>query len=621
MVTGLSQEEAPPLPAEPAPPRRRRRRRLTIWIVVAVLLVIAALAAWIGVRGFLARQELNAALPAAHSIQHAIVAGDLASARSSAVTLEKHASSAAALTSDPVWRAVEIVPWVGPNLTAVRTAAGATEQVASRVIQPLVGVAASADPRSLAVTGGRVDLAPLIAAQPVVAKAQAAFHGAEKELATVDASAIIQPVGSAVERLRTLFAEATPAVDAVGNGAKLLPAMLGAGGAREYLLVAQNPAELRATGGLIGSVALIRADHGAISLVAQQAGTSIGPWTEPVASIPEGPTGLYGPLIGRYLQDVNFTPDFPLAASTASRMWTLKNGGTVDGVITMDPVVLAAVLHATGPIALPSGDTLTSANAVHLLLSEVYQRYVDPHQQDAFFASAAAAVFQRVAAGGIDGSALVSALAAAGSSHRLLIWSAHPEEQAVLASTTLAGGLPISTASTAGIGVYFNDATGSKMDYYLHTSVAAGAAVCRADGKPTTRIAVTLANRAPADAATSLPAFVTGGGLSGVAPGLIQTRVVVYGPSGGLVAGTTKGSAVDSTVSGTDQGRPVAVLTVTLAPGEQKTVEVDFLGVKQTGTQVAVTTTPTLSGTGSTPDVGTESTIGSIAVDCAGGVK
>ncbi|MFJ3489412.1 DUF4012 domain-containing protein [Leifsonia aquatica] len=618
MVTGLSEEEAPPLPAEPPPPARRRRPRVVTWIVAAVLLVIVGVAAWIGIRGFLARQELDAALPAARSIQHAVVAGDLAGARSAATTLEKRASSAASLTDDPIWRTVELVPWVGPNLVAVRTAAAATDTVASHVIQPLVGVAASADPRALAVTHGRVDLAPLIAAQPVVATAQAAFHGAEKTMTAVDASATIPPVRSAVERLRTLFAEATPAVDAVGNGAKLLPAMLGANGPRSYLLVAQNPAELRATGGLIGSVALIQADRGAISLTAQQAGTSIGPWDEPVASIPEGPTGLYGPLVGRFIQDVNFTPDFPLAASTASRMWTLKNGGTVDGVITMDPVVLAAVLRATGPVALPSGDTLTSANAVHLLLSEVYQRYVDPRQQDAFFASAAAAVFQRVAAGGIDGSALVSSLAAAGSSHRLLIWSAHPEEQAVLASTSLAGGLPTSTPSTAGVGVYFNDATGSKMDYYLDTSIAAGAAVCRADGKPTTQVAVTLANRAPADAATSLPAYVTGGGMSGVAPGLIQTRVAVYGPSGGLLAGTAN---ADATVTGTDRGRPVAVLTVTLAPGEQKTVQVDFLGVKQTGTGVAVTTTPTLPGNGTTPDVGTESAIGSIAVDCASSVK
>ncbi|UAJ80431.1 DUF4012 domain-containing protein [Leifsonia sp. ZF2019] len=621
MAIGLSQEEAPPVAAEPDPPMRRRRHPLATGIAVALVLVVAGLVGWIALRGYLARQELYAALPAAHGIQSAIVSGDLGSARSSADELQKRAASAASLTGDPIWRAAEIVPWVGPNLAAVRTAAAATEQVSSRVIQPLVRVAATADPRTLALKDGRVDLAPLVAAQPVVARAQAAFHAAAKTLDTVDTSATIHPVGSAVDRLRELFAEATPAVDAVGNSARLLPAMLGADGARNYLLVAQNPAELRATGGLIGSVALIRADHGAISLVAQQAGTSIGPWTEPVAAIPDGPTGLFGQLIGTFIQDVNLTPDFPLAASTASRMWTSTNGGTVDGVITMDPVVLAALLRATGPVAVPSGETLTSDNAVSLLLSEVYRRYPDPAQQDAFFAAAAAAVFQRVAQGGTDGSALVSALAAAASSRRILIWSAHPAEQSILATTSLAGELPVSTGTTAGVGVYFNDSTGAKMDYYLDTSVAAGGAICRADGRPTTRVAVTLTNRAPADAATTLPDYVTGGGRFGIPPGSIQTRVAVYGPSGGLLAAITSGGETKSAISGTDRGRPVSVFTVTLAPGEQRTVDVDFLGMEQTGTGVSVTTTPTLPGTGATPDVGAESAVGSIAVDCASVVK
>lgn len=625
MAIGLSRqdeaEQAPPDPAGPPARARRKRRPLATGIAVALVLVVAGLVGWIALRGYLARQELYAALPAAHGIQSAIVSGDLDSARASADELENRASSAAALTSDPVWRAAEILPWAGPNLAAVRTAAAATERVASQVIQPLVEVAGSADPRTLAVTDGRVDLAPLVAAQPTVAAAQAAFHSARSQLATVDTSATIRPVGSAVDRLRTLFAEATPAVDAVGNSAKLLPAMLGADGPRSYLLVAQNPAELRATGGLIGSVALIRADHGSVSLVAQQAGTSIGPWTESVASIPDGPSGLYGQLIGKFIQDANLTPDFPLAAATASRMWTLTNGGSVDGVVTMDPVVLAALLRATGPVTVATGETLNADNAVPLLLSEVYRRYPDPAQQDAFFAGAAAAVFQRVAQGGVDGSALVSSLAAAGSAHRLLIWSAHPDEQKVLAATTLAGGLPVSTATTAGVGVYFNDSTGAKMDYYLATSVAAGGAICRADGKPTTRVSVTLANRAPADAATSLPDYVTGGGRFGIPPGSIQTRVAVYGPSGGLLAATTSEGAAKSTVSGTDRGRPVSVFTVTLAPGEQRTVDVDFLGLRQTGTGVSVTTTPTLPGDGTTPDVGTESAVGSIAVDCSTVVK
>ena len=46
----------------------------------------------------------------------------------------------------------------------------------------------------------------------------------------------------------------------------LLPAMLGEDGQRRYLLAFQNNAEPRATGGLVGNVSLLKADHGQLSI-------------------------------------------------------------------------------------------------------------------------------------------------------------------------------------------------------------------------------------------------------------------------------------------------------------------------------------------------------------------
>jgi hypothetical protein len=466
-----------------------------------------------------------------------------------------------------------------------------------------------------------MDLAPIVAAQPAVAKAQTAYTEARTSVASIDTAALLSPVADGIQRLHDVLDKATPEVDALGNAVKLLPGMLGADGPRDYLLAAQNPAELRSTGGLIGAVALVHADRGAVTLVQQEAGTSIGPWKTDVAEIPLNTQGLYGPLVGRYLQDANLTPDFPLAAVTAAKMWTTTHGGTVDGVVAVDPVVLSGVLKATGPVTLETGDRLTSANAVKLLLSDVYERYEQPAQQDAFFASAASAVFTRLSAGGVDGKKLLSALAAAGDSRRILIWSSHDADQKVLGTTTLSGVLPASNLSTAGIGVYFNDATGSKMDYYLGSSVSAGAAVCRADGKPSTVVNVTLTNRAPADAGATLPRYVTGGGTYGVTPGNIRTRVAVYGPADGFLAATQSGGGNFPTVAGVDKGRPVSLFTVELAPGESKTVSVQFLNAAQTSPNLTVVTTPTLPGDGSTPDVGARKAVRTVGVQCSSVVK
>lgn len=627
MATGLTEPDAPsrPLEVPPGTPRRRRRSRLRhpviVWVIVGIGVILLFAIAWIGVRGFLAQRALTDAIPSAQKVKAAIGAGDLPAAAKAADGLSRQTRDAAALTSDPIWLTAERVPWIGPNLTAVRTAAAASNDVATRVVRPLVAAGGGLDLRALSISDGRIDLAPIAAAQPAVARASAAFTTARASVAAIRTGALIGPVASGVDRLRTVFDQTAPQLDAIGNAVRLLPSMLGAEGPRDYLLAAQNPAELRATGGLIGAVALLHVDNGTVTLQRQEAGSSMGPWKTPVADIPLNTSGLYGPLVGRFVQDANLTPDFPLAAATASRMWTTSYGGNVDGVVAVDPVVLSGLLKATGPVTLPTGDRLTSANAVKLLLSDVYQRYVDPAQQDAFFASAASAVFSRLSAGGVDQKKLLTALADAGDSRRVLIWSAHDGDQKILGGTTLAGGLPDSDRSTAGIGVYFNDATGAKMDYYLGTSVAAGSAVCRADGKPSTVVRVTLTNRAPADAATSLPRYVTGGGTYGVPPGTIRTRVAVYGPAGGFLAATQSDGTNYSTVSGVDRSRPVSLYTVDLAPGESKTVTVQFLNAGQTSPALDVVTTPTLPGDGTTPDMGVRNAVSPIVVECSSVVK
>ena len=151
--------------------------------------------------------------------------------------------------------------------------------------------------------------------------------------------------------------------------------MLGASGPRNYLLLFQNPAELRATGGIPGAVALVHTENGKISLTQQASSADFPHYTPSVLELPLETRGLYGNIVGEYLQDVTMTPYFPLSGQLAREMWKRQFGTEVDGVLSMDPVTLSYLLRATGPIALPTGDTLTSDNAVKLLLSDVYARY------------------------------------------------------------------------------------------------------------------------------------------------------------------------------------------------------------------------------------------------------
>jgi len=575
-----------------SPERLRARRKRVALIVSGVLVLLIAAVAWIGVRAFLAKGELEAAVPLAQQVREQVVAGDAAAAGKSARELASHAREAAALTSDPIWRAAEIVPLIGPNLAAVRDLAGATNDVAVGAIAPLVNLAGSLRPDLFKPVDGAVPLQPMVDAQQDVRSADDALDGAAKRVRAIDGAQLIGPVAGAVDQLGPVLTETADTVDAARRAIDLLPAMLGASGPRTYLVMFQNPAEPRASGGNPGALALIGTDGGRISLLQQATTADFPRFPEPVLPLPEETAGLYGNLTGRFLQNVTLTPRFELSAALASEMWAQRFGTRVDGVLSIDPVALGYLLAATGPIDLPSGDQLTADNAADLLLNGVYQRYPDGAEQDAFFAAASAAVFERISSGSFDATKLIGALAEAGKERRVLVWSAAEDERALLAGTTLVDLLPTKEQQADAFGVYINDTTGSKMGYYLDVQAETGVAQCGANGQ-VLGLRLTVTNTAPADAATSLSEYITGGGQAGVPPGNFRFNVAVYTPPGSYTQGVQRDGADLPVQPAVDGDFPLSQFRLDLAPGESTKIDV---GVSTSGVsmQPFVVSTPKL---------------------------
>jgi hypothetical protein len=576
----------------PRRPWTRRRILLVGGAALAALLVLWI--AWIAARALLARGELEQAVPLASSVQRDLLAGDSAGAASGVAALRDHSARAVSLTGDPVWAVTEHVPVVGPNLRAFREISGIVDRIGGDALQPVVGIAGSLDIGSLTPKDGRLDLDPIVAAQEPVRQADDALVAALDDVTAIDTGSTIRPVADAVSRLRDTVGKAAETLAVVRHVTDLAPAMLGADGDRTYLLMFQNNAEVRSTGGIPGALALVRTGDGAFSLTEQDSARAFPRLAQPALPLDPQTAGLYGTITGRYMQDVTLTPEFPQAAPLAAEMWRLKHGEAVDGVISIDPVALSHLLEATGPITLATGDVLRSEDAVDLLLHDVYLRYTNPDVQDAVFASVADAVFSKVSSGDVDPAALVSALGRAAEERRILIWSSRADEQATLAGTTFEGSLPTTNDESTVFGVFLNDSTGAKMDYFLSLATTQGMAMCRDDGRPDYRTEVILTSSAPADAA-SLPLTITGGGVYGVAPGDIKTRVAVYGPPGTVPLRVLIDGQETQFQPEIVGGRAVAQVEVTLAPGQQVRITVDTLGDKKTDTPLSIVTTPVIN--------------------------
>jgi hypothetical protein len=567
-------------------------------VVGGLLILTVAIAAWVGVRGALAYQHLSAIRSLAPTAA-ASVTSDPAQATPALERLAAEAGAAHDLTSDPVWSLAERTPWIGPQLAAFATVASASDRLFAQSLLPLAIAAQEVSLDDLRPRDGHFDTTALSTLAIPSQSAAAVASRAAADIDAIDPTPLVGAVASAVDQARTAFDSAAGAVDALRRATELLPSMLGQDGPRTYLLLVQNNAEWRSLGGVSGTVIELRADHGALSLVDTHSATSLSRGISgPVVELPSDLQKIYDTRPARYFHNLTQIPSFPIDGPLAREMYRQQTGREVDGVMAVDPVVLSYLLEATGPLALPDGESLTGDNAVPLLLDDVYRRYADPAAQDAFFAGATGAVFEALRAGRGSTPGLIAALARGVQERRVLAWAAEPTEQAVIEGTTLAGQLPASDGRTARFGVYLNDGTGSKMSYYIVPKVELRWGSCRTSVDASARdvtLTLTLSNTAPADAATALPGYVTGNGVYGTPPGAATVVTDVYLPEGWAAVQTATSSGTEFTRASLE-GREVLTVGATVAPQKSAQVEITATAVS-TATDVEALVTPTADST------------------------
>lgn len=585
-MTGMSDDQPPPRThgnggssggavSASARPRRRRGRLLRRLLLVTGLLLLAfgALTVW---QAWAAYGHLTSAADQAPQLRAQLVdgSGDL---EGSASRLADDAEQARQALDGANWTLLTALPGLGDDVRAVRQVTVALDELASGALSDMVAARGLVDADGVRVANGRVDLAVLEDVAPHLAKARSSVRDAADDLDPVD------PRGLLVE-LRTPFLELRDEVTDLDGltrravaATRLLPPMLGAEGSREYLLLVQNNAEPRALGGIPGALISVRAKDGRLTLGGQRPAFS---FPEPVLPLTREEVGLYGTQLGRYVQNVTSTPDFPRGARLAQEMWQRETGRRVDGVVAVDPVVLEMLLDVTGPVALPDvplvrqvelaeGRTLTGDNAARVLLNQIYLEVADPELQNRFFAVAAAAIFRQLTGGGVDLLAAADVLGSPEARGRVLVWSSQRREQATLSGLGVSGRLAGERDGTPVVGVYLHDRSTSKIGYYQDLDVAVRLQRCDAEGRSRQlRVEVDLQAQTP-DNITDLPPYVSGAG-GDIPAGVSRPALLVYAPNGGVIADVKHRDGRSFPVASQfHEGLHVASRTILLDPRER----------------------------------------------------
>jgi len=535
------------------------------WILPC-LLVALLFAAYAGWRVWQVRSDLQAASTSAHRLRSALADGDQRAAERELATLQGRSAAAADRTDGPLWSVLAAAPLLGDDAAAVRTTSQALDALSRDGLTPLVASSADLDAGAFAPKAGTVPLDAVSGLAEPVGAGSDAFAAARNRLDEVDPDGLVGPVRRPFEDLSRVVHDGARALETADKAVRLLPSMLGGQDDRRYLLVVQNNAEVRATGGMPGAVALVDARDGRIRMSRQATAGAFPELKTPVLPLTAEERAVFGGQLGVFFQDANFTPDFSRTAELLAARWQQQYDGRLDGVLSVDPVALSYLLEATGPVTV-DGVTLSSANAADQLLNRTYLRLPDPKRQDAFFREVARAVFDAVSSGTGSPQRLIEALARGAGEGRLLVHSFDPAEQRELDGTRVAGELPGDADGRPQVGVYLNDATGSKMSYYLDYTADVASTTC-SDGRQRLTGQFAIGSRAPADAA-SLPASITGGAGYGIPAGSQMVATDIYGPVGGTLDDFVLDGKPLSPPVLHYQGRPVASLALFFDPGQE----------------------------------------------------
>ncbi len=418
----------------------------------------------------------------------------------------------------------------------------------------------------------------------------ASLAATQQALAAIPDNALPQIRGIR-DRLAARLDRDLPLLDDYRRLDDVLPDMLGWREPRRYLVLAQDPAELRPTGGYIGTIGVVEFRQGALTSHAFQDVYSLD--LKPGLPYVEPPPALRDHLLGDQpwlLADSNWSPDFPTAARQALSAYTAESGDSdIDGVIGLTTFALDRILQVTGPVDLPEHDVTVKAGDVTLtILGETRTPAAAGQDRKGIIDELAATLLQRLMALPADEwTAMAQALADAGSDRLVQVWARDPAAEGFVSASPWAGDVRHDPGDYLYI-VQSNMAPTSKYDLVVHRQTDLDVTLA-ADGSASHRVGMAWQNDAalPGEPYAAIRSYSTN------KDGLYGAYIRALVPAGsrlGSAQGHSRVPVSGSEETGIESGRAVFGNYLLMPPGPSdlayewttpNTVTVDDQGIRE----------------------------------------
>jgi Protein of unknown function (DUF4012) len=468
------------------------------------------------------------------------------------------------------------LPIIGPNLDAVTSLASEAKEVAE-----VTSLAANeADVDALRFVDGRLDPQVVARMQDPLAQVNAALDRMTSEVESARSPWLVGLVSSRIDLLSDRIEEAAPDARLAHSAVTIGPRLLGAEGPQRYLVLFTTPVEARGRTGFPGNYAELVVDDGKLSLpvfgrISELEEAGAGGRT--LANSPRlaEMVARYGRFdIANTWRNLPMTPDFPTLAAAAAVLYPQSGGQPIDGVLSVDPAGLAALMRLTGPVEVAGlPEPLSSENAEQFLLSEQYVHFEEDNEARLdMLDTVAETTFDRLTAADLPGpralSDLLNPLADGG---HIQFATLEPETFMPLHAVGATGWFaPIENTDT--VTVTTANAGASKIDLFLRRHEQYDVHWNPDTGEVSGTLTVTLENTAPAE---GWPDYVIGNAV-GLPRGTNRSFVSLYSPFD-LTEARVGGRPAELQAE-VELGRNVYSAFVDIPPGESVVIELDLAG-------------------------------------------
>ncbi len=159
-------------------------------------------------------------------------------------------------------------------------------------------------------------------------------------------------------------------------------------GQRRYIVLFQNSEELRATGGFMGSYAVVELNNGTVTQLSIQDIYQPDGQFHDFVPAPPGLQEYLSSGHGMRLPDANWNPDFPSSAQDIQHFFVQSGEPPVEGIVALNLSVIEDVLRVTGGIYMPDYGLEVNADNLSTVARSDRDTFFPGSQQKKNFLSA-----------------------------------------------------------------------------------------------------------------------------------------------------------------------------------------------------------------------------------------